>query len=87
MDGHGSNQQRGGDLTVSQRWSSGRGSCAGVARRGRRCSQMTQIGVDVMRSRVIELGLCGVHQHRNETSEAPEGEIEHKGKLEANQQC
>lgn len=47
---------------------------------------MTEIGIDVMRSRVIKLRLGGVHQDRDQASEAPEREIEDKGKLEAHQQ-
>lgn len=79
-------QQWGGDLAVSQWWSRGRGSSARVARRGRRYSQVTKVGIDVVRPRVIKLWLCGVHQDRHQTSEAPKGEIENKGKLEAHQQ-
>lgn len=47
---------------------------------------MTEVGVDVMRSRIIKLGLCGVHQDRHQTSEAPQGKVEHKGELEAYEQ-
>lgn len=47
---------------------------------------MAEVGVDVMRSRIIELRLCGVHQDRHQASEAPEGEVEHEGELEAHQQ-
>lgn len=47
---------------------------------------MTEVGIDVVRSRVIKLRLCGVHQDRHQASEAPEGEIKNKGKLEAHQQ-
>lgn len=86
MHRHRSNQQRGGDLTVFQWWSCSRGSSAGVARRGRRHSQMTEVGVDVVGSRVIKFRLCGVHQDRHKSFEAPKGEIEHKSKLEAHQQ-
>lgn len=47
---------------------------------------MTEVGVYIVWSRVIKLRLCGVHQDRHQASEAPKGEIEHKGKLEAYQQ-
>lgn len=47
---------------------------------------MTEVGVDVMRSRIIKLRLCGVHQDRHQTSEAPQGKVEHKGELEAYEQ-
>lgn len=47
---------------------------------------MTEVGVYVVGSRVIKFRLCSVHKDRNQASEAPEGEIEHKGKLEAHQQ-
>lgn len=47
---------------------------------------MTEVSVDVVRSRVIELRLRGVDQDRHEPSEAPEGEIQHEGKLEAHEQ-
>lgn len=86
MDRHRSNQKWGRDLAVSQWWACGRGSSARVARWGRRYSQMTEVGVYIMWSRVIKLGLCRVHQDRHQASETPEGEIEHKGKLEAYQQ-
>lgn len=47
---------------------------------------MTEVGIDVVRSGVIKLRLCGVHQDRHQAPEAPEGEIENKGELEAHQQ-
>lgn len=47
---------------------------------------MTEVGVDVVGSRVIKFRLCGVHQDRHKSFEAPKGEIEHKSKLEAHQQ-
>lgn len=47
---------------------------------------MTEVGVDIVRSRVIKLRLRGVHQDGHQASEAPEGEVENKGKLEAHQQ-
>lgn len=47
---------------------------------------MTEVGVDIVRSGVIKLRLRGVHQDGHQASEAPEGEVEHKGKLEAHKQ-
>lgn len=47
---------------------------------------MAEVGVDIVRSRIIKLRVRGVHQDRHQTSEAPKGEIEYKGKLEAYQQ-
>lgn len=47
---------------------------------------MTEVGVDIMRSRVIKFRLSGVHEDRHQAFEAPEGEVENKGKLEAHQQ-
>lgn len=44
---------------------------------------MTEVGIDVVRSRIIKLRLCGVHQDRHQASEAPKGKVENKGKLEA----
>lgn len=86
MDRHRSNQQWGGDLAVSQRWSRRRGPSARVARWRRRYPKMTEVGIDVVRSRVIKLRLRGVHEDRHQAFEAPEGEVENKGKLEAHQQ-
>lgn len=86
MDRHRPNQEWGGDLAVFQRWSCCGGSSTRIAWRRRRNTQMTEVSVDVMWPRVIELWFCGVHQDRHQTFEAPQGEIEHKGKLEAHQQ-
>lgn len=47
---------------------------------------MTEVGIDVVRSRIIKLWPCGVHQDRHQASEAPKGEIENKGELETHQQ-
>lgn len=47
---------------------------------------MTEVGVDIVRSRVIKFWLGCVHKNRHQASEAPQREIEHKGELEAHQQ-
>ncbi len=47
---------------------------------------MAEVGVDVVRSRVIKLWLRGVNEDRHQALKAPEGEIENEGKLEAHQQ-
>lgn len=47
---------------------------------------MAEVGVDIMRSRVVKFWLCRMHQNRHQTFEASEEEIEHKGELEAHQQ-
>lgn len=47
---------------------------------------MAEVGIDVVRSGIIKLWPSGVHQDRHQASEAPKGEIENKGKLEAHQQ-
>lgn len=79
-------QQWRGDLAVSHRGPRGRRANARVTRRGRWYSKVTEVGIDVMRSRVIKLRLCCVYQDRHQASETAEGEIENKGKLEAHQQ-
>lgn len=79
-------QQRRHNLAGCRRRSCRGSSSAGVSRWGRQCSQMTEVGVDVVGSRVVKLLLCGVHQDGHQASEAPKGEVEHKGKLEAHQQ-
>lgn len=55
-------QQRGGELAVFEGQSSCGCSDAGVPRWGRQRSKMTEVGVDVVRPRVVELWLRGVHQ-------------------------
>ena len=47
---------------------------------------MAEVSVHIMGSGVIELWLCGVDQHRHEASEAPQGKVQNKGKLESHQQ-
>lgn len=55
-------QQRRGELAVLEGQSCSGCSDAGVPRWGRQRSKMTEVGVDVVRPRVVELWLRGVHQ-------------------------
>lgn len=79
-------QQRRGELAVLERRSGSGCSSAGVPGEGRQRPEVAEVGVDVVRTGVIELGLGGVHQDRYQSPEASEGEVEDKGKLEAHQQ-
>lgn len=55
-------QQRRGELAVFEGQSRSNCSDAGVPRRGRQRSKVTEVCVDVVRPGVVELRLSGVHQ-------------------------
>lgn len=46
---------------------------------------MAEVGVHVVGAGVVKLRLLRVDQYGHQPPEAPQGEVDHKGKLEAHQ--